>query len=45
MGVIILRISKKNIGIENILRIESFQYSGGLFTTRLITKEEKLEIL
>lgn len=45
MDVIILIISKKSIGIENILCIESFQYSDGLFEVRLINEEEKLELL
>ena len=36
---------KKNIVIENILRTESFEYSNGVFEARLITDEEKLELL
>lgn len=37
---------KKNIGIENIVRIDTFENSLGIFKeSRLITDEEKLELL
>lgn len=36
---------KENIDIQNILRIESFQYSDSVFEIRLINEEEKFELL